>query len=89
MERPNLIWHLRIQASWTYVLEREASHALHFDAVSQERMLQAGILSTGADRTMMTRSHGPPFQARLFRPVWVNRRRLGDSELCESCRPRR
>jgi hypothetical protein len=70
VERPNLIWHLRIQASWIYVLEREAGHALHFDVVSQERMLQAGILSTGADRAMMTRSHetfvpGAPVQAGL------------------------
>jgi len=35
----------------------EAGHALDCDVVSQERMMQASILSTGADRAMMTRPH--------------------------------
>ena len=45
----------RTQRIFVEALARQAGHALHFDVVSQERMIRASILSTAGDSTMMIR----------------------------------
>lgn len=45
----------RTQRIFVEALARQAGHAVHFDVVSQERMIRASILSTAGDSTMMIR----------------------------------
>lgn len=45
----------RTQRVFVEALARQAGQTLHFDVVSQERMIRASILSTAGDSTMMIR----------------------------------
>ena len=45
----------RTQRIFVEALARQAGQTLHFDVVSQERMIRASILSTAGDSTMMIR----------------------------------
>jgi cell filamentation protein len=45
----------RTQRTFVQTLAREAGHALHFDVVTQERMIRASILATAGDSSMMVR----------------------------------
>jgi cell filamentation protein len=45
----------RTQRIFVEALARQAGHAVHFDVVSQERMIRASILATAGDAAMMIR----------------------------------
>lgn len=45
----------RTQRTFVEALARQAGHNVHFDVVSQERMIRASVLSTSGDRSMMIR----------------------------------
>jgi cell filamentation protein len=59
----------RTQRIFVGALARQAGHLLHFDVVSQERMVRASILSMAGDRTMMIRLFQEITDADRIRPL--------------------
>ena len=45
----------RTQRTFVEAVARQAGHNVHFDVVSQERMIRASVRSTSGDRSMMIR----------------------------------
>ena len=59
----------RTQRLFVESLARQAGHAVHFDVVSQERMVRASILAKGGDSTMMIRLLQEITDAERIRPL--------------------
>ena len=59
----------RTQRIFIETLAHQAGHAVHFDVVSQERMIRASILSTAGDCTMMVRLFQEITDSERVRPL--------------------
>jgi cell filamentation protein len=59
----------RTQRVFVEVLARQAGHVVHFDVVSQERMVRASILSTAGDSAMMIRLFQEITDSERVRPL--------------------
>jgi len=59
----------RTQRIFVEALARQAGHAVHFDVVSQERMIRASILSMAGDSAMMIRLFQEITDSERIRPL--------------------